>query len=135
VSSFKFYCSLVCLSSLISISGCQAFNSLEAAFSSPKVIPIESLSTQTKQEDYIYLRGKVTNRAPFLKNGTYEVTDQTGQVWVLTSQPLPPIGETILVKGQLHSEHLSLAGQEKEQLYITEVEKSSENESELLNHQ
>jgi len=68
-------------SSLGSLTSCQT---LEAAFSSPQVTPIQNLCSKIEQNSSIYLKGKVSNRAPFLKSGTYQLTDQSVQVWVLT---------------------------------------------------
>ncbi len=128
MSSLRFYCWLVYLSSIGSITGCQASNSLEAAISSPKVTPIENISTQTEQSTLIYIRGKVSNRAPFLTDGTYQLTDPTGQIWIRTSEPLPKVGETILVQGKVQAESLSLAGKEEEQSYIIEIKKLQQKE-------
>ena len=107
VSSLKFYCCLVFLSSL---AGCQ---SLESAISSPGVNSIKSLSPK---DTLVYIKGKVSNQAPFLSSGSYQVTDETGKIWVLTSLPLPKVGESFLVKGELHSE--------EGELYVRELEKS-----------
>ncbi|HEY9809449.1 MAG TPA: hypothetical protein V6D13_08905 [Halomicronema sp.] len=70
----------------------------------------------------IYLKGKVENQAPFLGTGAYQVRDETGSIWVFTTQVLPTKGDEILLKGEVQYKSIPLAGQDLGEVYIDELE-------------
>lgn len=70
----------------------------------------------------IYLKGRVENQAPFLGTGAYQVRDETGSIWVFTTQGLPSKGDEILVKGEVQYKSIPLAGQDLGEVYIEELE-------------
>lgn len=70
----------------------------------------------------IYLKGKVENQAPFLGTGAYQVRDETGSIWVFTTQALPTKGDEILLKGEVQYKSIPLAGQDLGEVYIDELE-------------
>lgn len=39
-----------------------------------------------KSGKLVYLKGKVTQTAPFIGNGAYQLSDRTGSVWVVTGK-------------------------------------------------
>lgn len=70
----------------------------------------------------IYLKGRVENQAPFLGTGAYQVRDETGSIWVFTTQGLPNKGDEIVVKGEVQYKSIPLAGQDLGEVYIEELE-------------
>ncbi|MCT7949106.1 hypothetical protein NG798_04845 [Ancylothrix sp. C2] len=70
----------------------------------------------------IYLKGRVENQAPFLGTGAYQVRDETGSIWVFTTQSLPNKGDEILLKGEVQYKSIPLAGQDLGEVYIDELE-------------
>lgn len=53
----------------------------------------------------VRVKGKVesTNQIPFLPTRFYKLNDGTGELWIATMEPLPAVGETLVVSGELHN--------------------------------
>lgn len=53
----------------------------------------------------VRVKGKVesTNQIPFLPTRFYKLNDGTGELWIATLDPLPAVGETLVVSGELHN--------------------------------
>lgn len=53
----------------------------------------------------VRVKGKVetTNQIPFLPTRFYKLSDGTGELWVATMDPLPVVGDTLVVSGELHN--------------------------------
>jgi hypothetical protein len=86
---------------------------------SNSVVAIASLST-TASGQAIQIQGKVSQSAPFVEGGAYEVEDQTGKIWVITDKQLPAKGADVLVEGQLNFHDLALGSNNFGELFITE---------------
>lgn len=94
---------------------------------------IEAIAQNRKVGAKVYLRGTVENRAPFLGAGAYELADRTGTVWVFTTDPLPPVGEKMLLRGRVQYEAIEVGGAEKLDIgdfYIEELERITEEKPE-----
>jgi hypothetical protein len=50
----------------------------------------------------------------------YQLQDQTGKIWVLTTDASLEPGERLLVKGKVRFESIPIAGQELGEAYIEE---------------
>ncbi len=53
----------------------------------------------------VRVRGKVvdSNQLPFVGTRFYKLQDDTGELWVTTKDPLPAVGESLVVAGELHN--------------------------------
>jgi hypothetical protein len=53
----------------------------------------------------VRVKGKVesTNQLPFIPTRFYKLSDGTGELWVATMDPLPAVGEALVVSGELHN--------------------------------
>ncbi|MFN8012403.1 MAG: hypothetical protein U0P81_13620 [Holophagaceae bacterium] len=53
----------------------------------------------------VRVKGKVetTNQIPFLPSRFYKLNDGTGELWIATMDPLPAVGDTLVVSGELHN--------------------------------
>lgn len=53
----------------------------------------------------VKVKGKVVdaNQLPFLGTRFYKIQDDTGELWVTTKDPLPSLGEALVVTGELHN--------------------------------
>lgn len=53
----------------------------------------------------VRVKGKVesTNQLPFLPTKFYKLNDGTGELWIATMEPLPAVGESLVVSGELHN--------------------------------
>lgn len=73
----------------------------------------------------VYLKGKVNDRAPFLGTGAYQLQDDTGSIWVFTKQPVPPLGEKLLIQGTIRYQQIQfkeLVGKDLGEVYVEEIE-------------
>ncbi len=94
----------------IGLTGCQ-----------PSQINIINVEKQ-KSGKVVYLTGKVTNLAPFVNNAAYQLQDDTGSVWVVTSQTPPKLNSNISIKGKIQYQSLPLAETELGDFYIIELQ-------------
>lgn len=110
---------LVMLAGLVLfISGCNF------GLASPKITEIIEITQETKEEEtIIYLRGIVNQVAPFLGGAAYQIKDNSGSIWVLTSETLPAQGEQVFIKGKVEYKSIPIAQQELGEFYIVEQEK------------
>jgi hypothetical protein len=70
----------------------------------------------------VYLRGKVSDRAPMLDAQVYQLEDSTGKVWVLTDKTTPKKGDSVYIKGKVIYEKILMEGQDLNEAYIEEQE-------------
>ncbi len=82
--------------------------------------PISAIE-QKKDGTQVYLQGSVIHQAPFLGSGAYQLEDDSGSVWIVTTAPLPPIGEKVLIKGKVQYESLPLGDRDWGEFYILEL--------------
>ena len=89
------------------------------------VSQIGELQKNRAIDSSVYLKGKVDERAPFLGTGAYQLQDDTGSIWVFTKQPVPPLGEQLLIKGTVRYQQIQLkelAGKDFGEVYVEEIE-------------
>ena len=79
---------------------------------------ISDIPQNTNVETIVYLQGQVTNRAPLLGSGAYQLKDATGTIWVFTNQTLPDIGDEVLIKGKLQFQSIPIGVQELGEVYV-----------------
>jgi hypothetical protein len=114
----------ILLTVLMSLLGCQKLtDSLAWLGIFPRQITPIAEIPKRKEGSQIYLQGQVTRRAPFLGSGAYQLEDNTGEVWIVTKDSLPPTGEEILIQGQIEYKTLPLAKQDWGEFYILELNK------------
>ena len=89
------------------------------------VTPIEQLQQQPKQR-IVYLQGKVSDRAPFVGSGAYQLQDSTGTIWVFSEQSLPQPGTEILIKGQLNYASIPVGEQDLGEVYVIQLQQEQE---------
>jgi hypothetical protein len=106
----------------IGLIGCSPLGNLKVALSNPSVTPIRNLQQQHGQANAVYLKGKVSDRAPFLGSGAYQLQDETGTVWVITNKALPSPGEEIAIQGEVQYQSMAIGSQKLQELYIVELE-------------
>lgn len=110
---------------LLGLFGCSTLADLGIAvpeIGSPTVTAIEQLQEKPKGA-LVYLRGKVSNYAPFLAGGAYLLQDASGKIWIRTnSNKLPRQGEEIVIKGKIDVETISQGSQTVNEVYVVELE-------------
>ena len=87
-------------------------------------LPVNAIETLTPQtaDTTVTIRGRVGKHAPFLNSSAYEVQDDSGSLWVVTTQPAPASGTKVLLKGQVRYQSIPLAGKEVGEVYLEESE-------------
>jgi hypothetical protein len=79
---------------------------------------IKDIPQNANVETIVYLQGQVTNRAPLLSSGAYQLKDTTGTIWVFTNQTLPNVGDEVLIKGKLQFQSIPIGVQELGEVYV-----------------
>ena len=88
---------------------------------SPSLISIDGVF-QKKAGKSVYLTGKVTHLAPFVDLAAYQIEDQTGNVWVVTSETPPKVGKMVTIKGKIEYQSLPFDQQELGGFYLVELQ-------------
>ena len=101
---------LVALTSL-SLTACQPLTTVKNV----EAHPYRNWFTAT-----VYLQGTVGDRVPLLKGQVYQLQDQTGKIWVLSSKRDLQSGDLIRIKGLVRYEAIEIAGQDRGEVYIEE---------------
>jgi len=87
---------------------------------------IDRIQTKGKIDNPVYLKGTVESSAPFIETGAYELTDNTGSIWIFTTAELPKIGTEITIKGKIRYQSIivsELGDRDVGDFYIEEVER------------
>jgi len=87
----------------------------------PKITSIATLDQQKEANSLVYIQGTVRDRAPLIKQTAYQLQDQTGKVWVITTKLPPESGQTITIQAKIKSKSIVLQQQQSQELYLQEV--------------
>ncbi|NEP86240.1 MAG: hypothetical protein F6K18_05055 [Okeania sp. SIO2C2] len=100
---------------------------------------ISQIQTKGKIDRQVYLKGTVESKAPFLETGAYELTDDTGSIWIFTTAELPEVGTEITIKGKISYQSIvvpELGNQDVGDFYVEEIERVEvENQNQEENEQ
>jgi hypothetical protein len=84
---------------------------------------IRQLQRSKNFNSSVSIQGKVIAVAPFIKGGAYELSDQSGSIWVVTNQKLPDVGMSLSIQGNLQFQSITVEGQEFGEVYIKELQR------------
>lgn len=85
-------------------------------------ISIEDISSK-KVGKTVYLTGEVVHLAPLLDRTAYQLEDDTGTAWIITSTEPPERGQEIYIKGKVEHKSLPFERQELGSFYAIELER------------
>ena len=121
--------SIVTILVLGGISGCQALIADSLVALGKEELATTSIGKLQKKKSgrIIYVSGKVIHRSPFLGSAAYQLQDDTGSLWVFTSQPLPAEGEEVFIKGKIQRKSLPIEQKELGGLYLVELQQLTNN--------
>ena len=91
-----------------------------------RVTKIVHLQQKRKVGAKVYVEGTVERQAPFIGAAAYQLQDSTGSIWIFTTEPLPEIGEEMLIRGKVEYESITLdelKGQDLGDIYLQELER------------
>ena len=112
----------------VGFSGCENLTTSNPPllrFSTTKIARLQKRKPDAK----VYVKGVVENHAPFVGAGAYQLEDNSGSVWVFTTQPLPDLGRQMLIRGKVAYESIQLEGLPEEDIgdvYLEELERIEE---------
>ncbi|AFZ44743.1 nucleic acid binding OB-fold tRNA/helicase-type [Halothece sp. PCC 7418] len=86
----------------------------------PLPTPIAELDR--KMGTSVYVQGIVRDRAPLLNQTAYQLQDDTGQIWVITTDSAPESGQTVTIQAKIKSTSIVLHQQRAQELYLQEVQ-------------
>jgi RecJ-like exonuclease len=71
----------------------------------------------------VRIEGTVVDRAPMIDAVVYQLQDETGEIWVLSTEPSVQTGDRVLVRGTVRFESIPIEEQELGEAYIEEAER------------
>ncbi|GAB4376077.1 MAG: hypothetical protein Kow00121_22620 [Elainellaceae cyanobacterium] len=71
----------------------------------------------------VQLQGTVVDRAPLINALLYQLQDETGTIWILTTEPGLEAGAYIWMQGDVQFESIPIAGRELGDVYIQEQQR------------
>ncbi|ESA37548.1 nucleic acid binding ob-fold trna helicase-type [Leptolyngbya sp. Heron Island J] len=90
---------------------------------SKSTVKIDSLRQPQQVEQAVPITGSVTQRLAILNGWLYEIDDGTGQVWILTAEAAPVVGEQVYVNGLLRYETILINDVDLGDYYLEEQER------------
>ncbi len=83
-------------------------------------VAIDSLMSD-RVDETVVITGTVSRRVPLLEGWLYQMQDDTGSLWVLTSQPAAPeVGESATVEGRVRYETIAVEAIDASEVYLEE---------------
>ena len=67
-----------------------------------------------------YLEGKVGKQVPLLGTQVYELVDESGKIWVVTSATNLQPGDSLIIQGLVKQQRISIGGKDLGEVYIEE---------------
>lgn len=91
----------------------------------PMLKNTNAIATVTAQKagDRVRLDGVVEEVAPFLKGGAYLLVDKSGEVWIVTQEELPQVGDRAILEGEIVYTKVAIASQQLGEVYVTETQR------------
>jgi hypothetical protein len=80
---------------------------------------IGSLAEQG-QNSTVLVQGEVRQRAPLTTGWLYRVEDDSGTIWVLTTETAPPLETAVRLEGRLQYRQILVEGQDQGEYYLEE---------------
>ncbi|NJO42570.1 MAG: hypothetical protein HC769_11090 [Cyanobacteria bacterium CRU_2_1] len=71
----------------------------------------------------VQLKGTIGDRAPLIGAQVYQLQDETGTIWVLTTDTNLRSGERVVVQGKVLFQSIPIEGQEYGEVYIQELQR------------
>ncbi|HEY9738211.1 MAG TPA: hypothetical protein V6D06_18090, partial [Trichocoleus sp.] len=87
------------------------------------VTPLSQATTETTEPSPAFLQGQVQQQIPMFNQWLYQLQDGSGSIWVVTTTEPPAVGETVLIRAQIHYEQVLLEGQDIGEHYAEELER------------
>jgi hypothetical protein len=112
---------------LLNIAGCGQFNNFSRLPIAQNLLhtQISSLEIPKNIDSNVYLKGKVSDRSPFLEGGAYQLDDSTGKIWITTTNKLPSLETEVAIEGTVRYQSIPIENREWGELYMIQEEKNN----------
>jgi hypothetical protein len=90
-----------------------------APLSEGPAVTIDSLMAE-QSDEIVTISGTVAKRVPVLEGWLYQVSDNTGSLWVLTERSDPTVGELATVQGLVRYEAITVGEVDASEMYLEE---------------
>jgi hypothetical protein len=84
---------------------------------------VPALTSDPAAAGETHLEGQVQQQVPLLNQWLYELTDDSGSIWVLTATPPPAPGESVIIRARIHYEAVVVQGSDIGEHYAEELER------------
>lgn len=81
---------------------------------------IRTIQAKRDKLGTVYVQGKVERKVPLLQRRAYLINDNTGKIWIVTNQHNVQEGESLVIRGKLIYQSISIANQEFGEVYLEE---------------
>jgi hypothetical protein len=104
--------------------GCNSLTNLGIAVPYLGEPPLSAIANLREREkgSIVVIQGTVGQSAPFIGSAAYQVQDKTGTIWIRTTNPVPPPGKTITIRGKIDYQSILVDNLEVGEIYLVEVE-------------
>jgi hypothetical protein len=89
-------------------------------------VDINSL-TADQADETVTIAGTVAKRVPLLEGWLYQVSDNSGSLWVLNDRSAPEVGESATVEGTVRYEAIVVGEIDAGEVYLQEQSSRSDN--------
>lgn len=76
--------------------------------------------TQIVRDRAVYLTGQVGDRVPLVDAQIYQLSDRTGQIWVVTPDTTLQSGEQVTIRGTVRFQAMEVTNGQSGEVYIEE---------------
>lgn len=112
---------MLLIGTLIGGTGCQLSNIPLPFRHAGQIRAIDTVQTQVEVGSTVYVRGQVGDRIPLVDGQVYELEDNTGRIWVVTSDPSLSTGDELVIQGTLSYQATPEFGADSGERYLWET--------------
>lgn len=119
------------IAAVMGLMGCRSLDGASPFKRPGNIRSIDAVQTQLEVGSTVYVQGRVGDRIPLVDGQVYALEDDTGYIWVVTSDQSIATGEEIVIQGNLSYEATPEFGAASGERYLWEtmqIERSPENE-------
>ncbi|AFZ46305.1 hypothetical protein Cyast_0325 [Cyanobacterium stanieri PCC 7202] len=95
---------------------------IHGGFAGENQVTIEEIKTSADSENKsVKIEGNVTQVIPLVNGYAFEIEDNTGSIWVMTTGEKPEVGQKISTQATVNREEIMIAEQDMSSFYLQEI--------------
>lgn len=104
---------------------------IHGGFAGENQVTIEEIKTSADSENKsVNVEGNVTQVIPLVNGFAFEIEDNTGTIWVMTTGEKPEVGQRISTQATVNREEIMIAEQDMSSVYLQQIVEQEEDVSE-----